>query len=340
MSSSKYSKSRPEISIVVCHHVGTLIHGFLESVRKSVGVSYEIIVMTSDEHIALEGLRDCLVFHSTEPPAGKRNSGANVAQGEYLAFFDDDVEIADDTLYELKIGFSKDVWMVYGKLWNMEFRHRFDEAGSFLTPTGFLWSRAGQHEIDCGQYDKEEFVLSGKSASCMIKREYFNKIGGFDEDFGILGEETDLAWRVWLYGGKVLYEPLAVGWHAFNTKFKPIQKHYTSARVQFNGCRNYITMLIKNLGKENLCIIPIHMLIWFIAGLAMIGTGKVGQGWNILKGLVYVVRNLNGILEKRERIQNKRVKSDRELWPFIFCRPPNGYYRQRFLRYLRIGLHG
>ena len=105
----------------------------------------------------------------------------------------------------------------------------------------------------------------------MIRADAYKAIAGFDEDFGILGEETDLSWRLWLKGVKILYTPQATGYHAFNTKFKPVEKHYTSKRVQFNGCRNYCVMLIKNLETHNLWrILPIHILIWFFAGLAMI----------------------------------------------------------------------
>jgi len=337
---SRYEE-KPEISVITCHHTGTLLYGFLESVKKSVGVTFEIIVITSDEKIAVDGLSGCVVAHSTGMPAEKRNIGARIASGKYLAFFDDDVEVTPDTLLYLKRALTTDVHMVYGKLWNMEFKHRFDEAGSFLTRTGFLWSRAGQHEEDRGQYDVAEPVLSGKSASCMIYASTFKSLNGFDEGFGILGEETDLAWRVWLSGKQVLYEPRAVGWHAFNTRFKPKEKYYTSSRVHYNGCRNYIAMLYKNLETRNLWrILPMHILIWFIAGLAMIGTGKIRQGANILRGIAYFGRNISKLSKKRRKVQEKRNVNDAQIWPSIYRSTPRGYARQRFLRYLSLGLHG
>lgn len=343
VSSMRYSRldAKPEVSVVVCHHVGLLLYGFLDSIRKSTGVTFEIIIVTSDEKIATDGITDCIVAHSTAMPAEKRNIGSRIANGSLLAFFDDDVEVASDTLFELKRALTTDIHMVYGKLWNMEFKHRFDEAGSYLTRTGFLWSRAGQHDEDKGQYDVPELVLSGKSASCMIRKLTFDKIGGFDEDFGILGEETDLAWRVWLSGKQVLYEPKAVGYHAFNTKFKPKEKYYTSSRVHFNGCRNYITMLIKNLETSNLWrILPLHILIWTTAGLAMIITGRWRAGANILRGLFYVFRNLGSIIAKREIVQRRRSVTDLQIWPSIYRPSPRGYYTQRFTRYLTSGLHG
>lgn len=297
--------------------------------------------MTSDLELATQGLPNCIVIHHIGLPAEKRNAGSRIARGEYLAFFDDDVTIEPLCLVHLKSAIWNNTVMSYGRLWNMEHRNRFDEAGSYLTWTGFLWSRAGQNDIDNGQYSKDEHVLAGKSASCMVRKDVFKQVGGFDEDFGILGEETDLSWRIWLLGKKVIYAPQATGYHAFNSKFKPAAKHYTSSRVHTNGCRNYITMLIKNMETKNLWrILPLHLAIWFFAGCAMIITLKIHQGLNIFRGLIQSMRRLPQSVEKRKIIQSKRVISDKDLFTFILRQPPGRYYTQRFTRYLRIGLHG
>lgn len=332
--------NKPDISVIVCHHVGELLYGFLTSLSKSTDVSYEVIVMTSNEELSLQGIKGCLVFHHIGLPAAKRNAGARIARGKYIAFFDDDVEIDPLCLYHLKDGIKSNVAMSYGRLWNMEHRNRFDEAGGYLTWTGFIWSRAGQNDIDTGQYSKDELIFAGKSASCMVRKDVFKNIGGFDEEFGILGEESDLSWRVWLSGKQVLYTPQATGYHAFNTRFKPVTKHYTNERVFCNGCRNYITMLIKNLGREHLWIVPLHMMIWFFAAFAMIITGKIAQGLNILKGLLYCFTNMSAIFSKRKKIQENRKVDESDIWPLIYSKTPRGYYRTRFLRYITLGLHG
>ena len=336
-------KVNPKVSVIVCHHKGDFIHKFVESVKQSSGVTYEIIVVSSDDGLCETGIDGCIVVNGPPLPAAKRNTGARLARGYYLAFFDDDVEIDKDCLETLCKCLESDafVGMAYGKLYNMERRNRLDEAGSFLTSTGFLWSRAAQNVIDEGQFDEPCKVLAGKSASCMIPVWAFRIVDGFDEDFGILGEETDLSWRVWLHGYHVIFEPNAVGYHAFNTSLKPAKLYYTSSRVHYNGCRNYITMLIKNLSGRNLaCILPLHVAIWAIAGLLMCVTGKFAASFNIFRGLLYPLLNLRSILEKRRKVQSRRVKSDGELWPHIFSRPPRGYYSKRIFRYVRIGLHG
>lgn len=336
------SKTLPNISVIVCHHKGDFLDKFIPSVKASIEVTYEIIVMTSDLKLAENGIPGCLVFYNEGMPAAKRNAGARIAKSPILGFFDDDVEIDSTCLrrYIQTLTSKLHCGMVYGKLHNAERRDRFDEAGGYLTTTGFIWSRAGQNDVDIGQFDSTEPILAGKSASCAIPKYIFDKVGGFDEDFGILGEETDLSWRVWLAGYQVWFRPDCVGIHYFNTKWKPANEYYTSKRVHFNGCKNYLAMLIKNLGREHLWIVPVHATIWFFAGVAMLITFKVRQGANILKALLYTMVRLPTLFTIRKNIQEKRKTNEHDLWPQIYRKAPRGYYLQRFTRYLRIGLHG
>lgn len=328
------------ISVVICHHKGrTLLENTVKSLLKSLEVEFEIIIATSDQTLKeLEGAKIIEIYGG---PAHKRNVASRFAQGEYIAFMDDDIEVTPYALFYMLEELKKDkIGMVYGKLLNMEFRDRFDEAGSYLTSTGFLWARAESGVLDRGQFDLVEPVLAGKSASCMIRRKVFWEVGAFDASYEILGEETDLAWRVWLYGYRVLYVPLSLTYHAFNTRFKPSDM-YIPRRVYFNGSRNYIAMLITNLGNRNM-IFPIftQYIVWFCASIGMILTGKAEAGVWIMKGLYYTVTHLPKILNKRNRVQSARKISDKELFKIILRNPPISYYINRFFHYIKTGRHG
>lgn len=334
------SRVTPRVSVVTLHHVGDLLFPFIDSVKKHCTIPYEIIVVTSDEKLAMTGIEGCLVFHSTALPAEKRNIGVRLSKAPNVAFFDDDVEITAGCIEAMFMSLIQGgVGMVYGKLHKYG-TTRFDEAGSYLTWNGFIWSRAEQNIPDTGQYDEECRIFAGKSASCMIRKYVFNEVGGFDEDFGILGEESELAWRVWLAGYYVVYCPKSLANHKFNTPLKPFNKFYSHERVHTFGCRNYLTMLTKNLGKEHLWIIPLHFMIWFSVGCVMVITGKLSQGIHIFRGLKQFITRLRTTLKKRELIQRKRVKTDAELWPAIYRVPSGSYYWTRFCRYVGLGLHG
>lgn len=332
-----------KVSAILCHHKGTLIHKAVESLKKSLGVDLEIIIVSSDTDCVKHywDVKGVNCVFSQGGPAHKRNVGFRFSEHPMIAFFDDDIEVKPYTVYEMALSLSKDgVGMVFGKLLNMEFHDRFDEAGSFLTWSGFLYARAESGIRDEGQFDVECPVLAGKSAACMIRRYVFSDVGMFDASYEILGEETDLAWRVWLSSYKVLYTPSSVTLHAFNTKFKPANM-YTNKRVYQNGCRNYLTMLFTNLGLENLIIIiPIHFTIWTLAGLGMIFSGKFNAGFHIFKGLYEFLFNIKKNLYKRKIVQSKRNLNDRELFKIVKHSPNFSYYYKRFFHYLITGRHG
>lgn len=326
------------ISVIICHHQGDFIYKAVESIKKSELVDFEIIVVTSVKDLVIEGVK---IIHLPGQPALKRNVGYNNSKGRYLAFFDDDVEVTPDALVNMHIECRKPgVGMVFGKLLNMEFKDRFDEAGGFLTWTGFIWARAESGIKDLGQYDVACHIFAGKSAACMIRSELFNHIGRFDSQMGILGEESDLAWRVWIAGQEVKYVPSSVTFHAFNTKYKPMT-FYSHSRVYFNGCRNYITMLCSNLEVRNIIrILPFHLLAWLTSAIGMLFSGKFNASYHIFRGLLWVCTHIDIIKQKRVLVGNIRVMSDVELKPFIFRSPKPSYYLGRFFRYLKVGLHG
>lgn len=305
----------------------------------------EIIIATSDQ-ACLDYYTDfnprVKVFWSIGGPAKKRNIATRYAKYDLLAFFDDDIEVLPSTVFEMYkfLINNPEVGMVFGKLLNMEFRDTFDEAGSYLTWSGFLWARAESGCKDTGQYEKVEMVLAGKSAACMIRRKLFCDVGMFDVSYEILAEETDLAWRVWLSGHKVFYVPSSVTYHAFNTRFKP-QDFYIPRRVYFNGCRNYLAMLTTNLEAKNL-VLPLltQTCVWFMAACGMLITGKTEAGKYILEGLGWFFSHLGSILLKRKQVQAKRKVRDHELMPLILRNPPWSYYINRFFHYIRHGRHG
>jgi len=326
------------ISCIVCHHQGDWIERVIRSLRQSKGVEFEIIVVTSQRDLSFEADR---TFYLPGEPAAKRNLGVSHTSGEFLAFFDDDVEVDPCCLLSLSRALEpKEVGMVFGKTLNMEFRNRFDEAGSYLTWTGFLWARAEGGIEDRGQYERTEPVLSGKSASCMIKRKVFSAIGGFDPWYGILAEETDLAWRVWLIGQQVLYVPSAVAWHAFNTSYKS-RDSYHPKRIYYNGCRNYIAMLVTHLELPNVIrILPLHISAWILLALGMGIRGNLTASRYIFSGLLAVPRCWKRISQRRGFSQSLRVKSDQDLFRFVLKKPGASYFLRRMFRYFSLGLHG
>ena len=325
------------ISCVICHHQGNLVLKAISSILLSRDVEIELIVVTSQTGKAFYSTK---TVHVPGGPARKRNIGYRYCTSPYIAFFDDDVEVEPTAIAEMLKVLKKDnVGMVFGKLRNMEFRDMFDEAGSFLTWTGFLWAR-GDRVKDVGQFDESVPVLAGKSAACIIRKEAFSKAGFFDESYEILGEESDLSWRVWLSGYKVIYSPRSLTYHAFNTRFKPAN-FYTAQRVYFNGCRNYLAMLTTNLGWQRLLLaLPFQLFAWTTSALGMFFSGKLQASLYIFEGLGYYFTHLSSHLEKRKGVQSQRMVKESELMAQVMQNPSLAYFLKRLFRYIMTGLHG
>lgn len=327
-------------SVILCHHIGNFIPKAVTSIQQSLEVDYEIIVVTSLEGVSFEGARTVFCKGG---PSHKRNVGARYAKGDYLFFLDDDIEVTPYFLFEMIRGMDiPGVGMVYGKSLNMERRKMLDNAGSFLTWTGFLYAReeSGLME-DKGQFDKIEEIFAGKGATMALRRSTFYKIYGFDPDYGILAEETDISWKVWFIGQRVLWIPRAILYHAFNTKWKEWNYFYSNKRVYYNGCFNYIAMLTKFLEWKNWWrIVPLHYCVWFCAGVGMLLSGKPEAGCCILKALYSIPLKWKKIMQRRDIVQSLRTKSDKELFKTIIRQPKISFYWNRFWHYLKTGRHG
>lgn len=97
------------------------------------------------------------------------------------------------------------------------------------------------YETDEGQYNRVEEVFAACGASLLMRREMVEETGLLDEDFFIYYEDTDLSWRAWLHGWKVIYSPEAYVRHIHcgtNTEWSPFFIYLTG--------RNRLAMVMKN----------------------------------------------------------------------------------------------
>lgn len=330
--------------VIIPHHTGNLINLCLESIEKSfrVGLNIKVVVVSSENRLFPHATN----LVSTEGPALKRNLAFNAyckKEFKYVVFLDDDVELSPYCLTILvdEMESRPKVGMGFCKILNMERRDEFDDCGSWLTPTGFLWARAGNGVRDTGQYDQPTPCLASKSATCIVRREAFLEAGGFDPHYYILGEETDLAWRIWLQGWECWYFPWAKSWHAFNTKFKPKAKHYTEERIFLCGPKNYLNLLLTNLPTSRLWwVLPVHTTMWIVSAAGFLLQGHTTRSCLILKGIWLNLTGIRKTLRKRRMVQGTKKVRHQDIWTKISHAPSYSYYMGRLSSYIRQGLHG
>ena len=296
--------------------------GSLEYVRKTFGSDYRLRIIENPGSVG---------------PAVGRNRGAKLAKGKYLIFLDNDTQAERNFILELTKVLEADnsIGAAQAKLLRMGTDNLYDCAGDYLGPLGFLIERS-RGAKDKGQFDHICDILSAKSAASIIKKELFDKIGGFDEDYYMYLEETDLSWRVWLAGFRVVFIPGAKVYHAFNTARKDFKRYYPKYIVRYYGCRNYILTLIKNLGlKSSIKFLPLHISCWVLLSFFFTLKGNFYDAFLILKGIAWNILN-TGLLLKKRRFINSNIRkiADSVILSKIMEQKNIGYYSGKGFAYL------
>ncbi|MFN2530019.1 MAG: glycosyltransferase [Pyrinomonadaceae bacterium] len=136
------------------------------------------------------------------------NQGAAAAQGKYLVFLNNDTIVCKDWLPELvqTIGRDKSVGAVGSMFLYPD--GSIQEAGAIIWDTGeahhYGW---GKSPVDRRfNFAREVDYCSG--ASLLIRRDLFNRLGGFDRLYApAYYEDADLCFGVRALGYKVIYQP-------------------------------------------------------------------------------------------------------------------------------------
>ena len=133
---------------------------------------------------------------------GANNNGAAVATGEFLLFLNQDAWLEPDCLEKLyaetvRAGAAGAAPLV------MDYDNDTYQSGG---ESGLDWFGMG---VGGARAEKVVDTFASPGCSLFVSADMFRKTGGFPPE--ILGyvDETDLAWRVWIAGGKIVCVPMA-----------------------------------------------------------------------------------------------------------------------------------
>lgn len=255
------------------------------------------------------------------------NIGASESRGKYLLFLNNDTVVKSSFLEILVTRIEKDdnIGCVQPQIRILDKKNLLDQVGSYLTSTGFLYHMGFKKPFNYSLYKHEREIFSAKGACMLIPKLVFNAIGGFDEDFFIFFEETDLCYRIWLSGKKILYVPNAVIYH--KTGGDTVDSYKYENRL-YLSTRNMIMSYLKNFGSYYLLsIFPILVIVHMCLFLYFIGLGRIGNGLAMFKAYAWNIRSFHTTLKKRIKVQHSlRVVSDVKLNSRILKNPKLIYY--------------
>jgi GT2 family glycosyltransferase len=155
------------------------------------------------------------------------NIGARAAQGEYLAFLNNDARVPPDWLQALTAPLQNapdDLACVASTLLSWDGR-LIDFVGGALNPGGRAFQVDQGLPYDPTHYREARDLLFACGGAMLIRRRVYLEVGGFDDDFIAYFEDVDLGWRLWLMGFRVLHAPGAVAYHRLHATGRRLGTH-------------------------------------------------------------------------------------------------------------------
>jgi GT2 family glycosyltransferase len=202
----------------------------LESLRDQ-GVELETLVVDNGSgdgtvaYLEREGVPH-LALPENVGFARAMNLGASRVGGEAVLALNADTVVEPGAVARLLEGLEADASLggVQPRILQLEEsagdaeRARLYSAGQGLTQDGRAFERgAGEEQSPASRVGREIFGVCG--AACLLRRELFDRLGGYDERYFAFYEDVDLNVRAQIAGWRFAYVPEAVVWHLGNASW-------------------------------------------------------------------------------------------------------------------------
>ncbi|MGA8535102.1 MAG: glycosyltransferase [Candidatus Tumulicola sp.] len=143
------------------------------------------------------------------------NAGAAVAGGRYLHFLNNDAVVTGGWQRALVDTFSRDARVVAVVSQLRDPSGRLSEAGGVIWGDGRGWNYGRRRSPRDWRFRSVRDVDYGSAASLMVLTAAFQDAGGFDAAYApAYYEDVDLCFRLRASGGRVVYQPESVVYHA------------------------------------------------------------------------------------------------------------------------------
>lgn len=301
------------ISIVIPNWNGKrFLADCLDSIRKQTHPKIEtIIVDNGSRDGSVEFLREnypevkLITFDVNTGFAPAVNAGIRAATGYYIALLNNDTIVEPLWVEELVKALDEhpEVGSVGCKMLSYEDQTILDGVGDGYRRGG-LPGRIGHREKDEGRFDKQRYILGACGGAAMYRRELFDDIGLFDDDYFAYLEDVDLGLRAQSAGYKCLYVPTSRVYHlgcgTTGSGYSPLVVKLSS--------QNNLNTIVKNIPMPLLIKFLPHILYWQTFYLAVV-TIRGGQLWPWIVGTTKAIGMLPNMLKKRAEINKRRTVS-------------------------------
>jgi len=301
--------AEPSVSaVVLAYGAEPWLEKSVYSLLGSTGVAVEVVLVDN-------GCTDGAVGRLADTPgvavagdgvnlgfSGGCNLGAATATGEYLALVNGDLIVEPDALMRLvAVASAPDVGIGAGSVRLADDPELLNTAGNEIHFLGFSWVGAFGEPAATKAVARD--VAGAMGALAVLRRDLWNELGGFAEQYFAFHEDAELSWRCWQRGLRVRYVPDAVGIHRYEFD--------REARKLYLAERNRLMFVITCWDARTIAVLaPL-----FVAMEAAISVAALRGGWfrDKLAGWRWLISNRRWLRERRAVVQGSRTVGDRQL---------------------------
>jgi N-acetylglucosaminyldiphosphoundecaprenol N-acetyl-beta-D-mannosaminyltransferase len=237
--------------VIVSHRDGQWLGACLSSLERASGACSYRATIVENGGVSVPVAEDSsrrVLYVENHGFGAANNAGARGSTADVLFFLNPDTELVDGTLERLVRALRErpGVGMVAVRQVNGDGTlapslHRFPSVGRALAAAvgserwPILGERLGERVLDDSAYERSGPFDWTTGAALAVRREAFEAVGGFDEDFFLFSEETDLCKRIRDAGWEGRLEPgVTFVHHAGKAGVHPPREAQMSyARVQY-----------------------------------------------------------------------------------------------------------
>lgn len=325
----RLSNILPKISVLVLNYNG---FRFLDKCFESLGElhypDYEVILVdnaSNDGSVAYVRQKFPwvkLVIHEENYGFCEGyNRSIAFAEGEYLAFLNNDTRVDPNWLAELASAVQEhQADICSSKMLSLDNPEVISSRGGKITPIGTGYDIDFNSRDSKGEDNKLTFVGAVGSGAMLIRKATFLEIGGFDPDYFAGVEDLDLCWRAWLKGYKVIYVANSIVYHKVGGSW---DSRHSSSRI-FLGQKNRLANIIKNFEFTNVIKgLALSLAYDLVRVVIFLARGEFRNILALANGIICFIKELPKTLRKRKTIQRDRRISDKELYHLGLISPLN-----------------
>lgn len=314
--------SEKKVSVVIPNWNGKhFLSGCLDSLANQSYKNLDVIVVdngSKDGSVSFikENYPDVhlIEFDSNTGFSPAVNAGIRESQAPLIALLNNDTVVDPKWVEELvdALDAHPELGSVGCKMLSYEDHTILDGVGDGYRRGG-LPGRIGHKERDTGRFDEERYILGACGGAAMYRKELFDDIGLFDEDYFAYLEDVDMALRAQSAGYKCLYVPSARVYHlgcgtTGGTGYSPL--------VVRLSAQNNINTIVKNIPFPLLIKFLPQIAYWQAFYLAVVTIrGRQLLAW--LHGSLVALLMLPKMLKKRAQIEARRTVSNEYLESII-----------------------